>query len=216
MWNSLGGTVDRALRDDTWHGAAVRVLTVQRVYDAEPADVWHAVTTRERVSRWLGPTDGDFRLGGRFQVQGNAGGEVLRCQEPELLEVTWEFGGQTSWVVVTLTGEDGGTRLRLEHGAAPNETWDQFGPGAVGIGWEMALGGLRMNLAAPDADPGEPDFRHPAYADFVRRAGAAWAEADAAAGTDPETARAAADRCVAAYTELPPEEGADEGEQARG
>lgn len=207
MWDSLGGDVARSIRDDTRDGVAVRVMVVERAYDAPAADVWHAVTTGERVSRWLGPVSGDLRLGGRFQIEGNAGGEVLRCEEPELLEVSWEFGGETSWVVVTLTGDGDGTRLRLEHAAAPNDTWTEFGPGAVGIGWELALGGLRMNLQDPGRDPGEPDWHHPAYAEFVRRAGAAWGEADVAAGAEPEQARAAAASCVAFYTQLPPEDG---------
>ena len=41
----------------------------------------------------------------------------------------------------------------------------------------------------------------------MRATGTAWAAADAAAGTDTEEANAAAERCIAAYTALPPEEG---------
>lgn len=205
MWGSLPGS-DRAVRTDTREGRTVRVVVLERSYDAPRAEVWAAVTSGDRLSRWLGPVSGDLRLGGRYQVEGNAGGEVLRCEEPALLEVTWEFGGAVSWVLVTLAEDDGGTRLRLEHAAEPDDTWGRFGPGAVGLGWELGLGGLAMNLADPGQPSGEPDYRLPAYAAFVRRAGAAWGEADAASGADVDEARAAAGRCVAAYTQLPPED----------
>ena len=31
----------------------------------------------ERIPRWFLPVSGDLRLGGRYQLEGNAGGEVL-------------------------------------------------------------------------------------------------------------------------------------------
>jgi len=37
-------------------------------------------------------------------------------------------------------------------------------------------------------------------ADYMRDSSAAWGEASIAAGTDPDEARAAAERCAAAYT----------------
>ena len=52
-----------------------------------------------------------------------------------------------------------------------------------------------------------PTTRTRATPPSCARSGTAWAEADAAAGTDPEQARAAAERCIAAYTALPPDEG---------
>jgi uncharacterized protein YndB with AHSA1/START domain len=207
MWASLG-EVDRRLHTGARDGQEVRVLVVEKRYDAPRPEVWHAVITAERIARWLAPVTGDLVLGGRYQVEGNAGGTVLRCEEPELLEITWEFGGGVTWVVVTLTEDGSGTRLRLEHTAPVDETVSaEFGPGAVGIGWEMGLGGLRLHLADPEAPRPDPDYTDPGYSAFVRASGTAWAEADAAAGTDPEEAKAAAERCIAAYTALPPDEG---------
>jgi uncharacterized protein YndB with AHSA1/START domain len=203
MWSRLG-TADRSLRTDTRDGQEVRVLVLEKRYDAPRDDVWHAVTTAERIARWLGPVSGDLELGGRYQIEGNAGGTVLRCTEPELLEVTWEYGEGVGWVLLTLAEDGPGTRLRLEHSATVDEeTWSRFGPGAVGIGWELAFGGLGLHLADPEFTPGEPDYTDPGYPAFVRGSGTAWAEADIAAGTDPEQARAAAERCFAAYTTLP-------------
>jgi len=210
MWNRLG-EADRSLRTDTRDGDEVWVLVVEKDYPAPVDQVWHAVTTGERISRWLGPVSGDLELGGRFQIEGNAGGTVLQCEAPRLLEVTWEFGGGLSWVQVTLTEAAEGTRLRLEHSASvDDDTRKQFGPGALGIGWELGLGGLGLHLADPTEPSGDPDYGDPGYPAYVRRVGAAWMEADIAAGTGPEEARVAAERCVAAYT-APPEAPAEDG-----
>jgi uncharacterized protein YndB with AHSA1/START domain len=209
MWTSLG-EAERSLRSDSREGTPVRVLQVEKTYDAARPDVWDAITAGERIARWLSPVTGDLALGGRFQIQGNAGGTVLRCEEPTLLEVTWEYGGNVSWVAVTLSDEEDGTRLRLEHTAPVDEALlQEFGPGAVGIGWEMGLGGLLLHLADPEWRSAEPDYTDPGYPVFVRSRGEAWAAADAAAGTEPEQARAAAERCIAAYT-APPEAPAED------
>lgn len=213
MWDALAD-VDRAVRSDVRDGQEARVLVVERDYDASPSELWNAVTTPERVSRWLGPVSGEFALGGRFQVEGNAGGTVLRCEEPELLEVTWEYGGEVSWVMLTLTAahsavpsappSGASTRLRLEHSAVVDQDrWNEFGPGAVGIGWELAMGGLGFHLTDPAFTPGQPDYAHPGYPVFVRDRATKWADADIAAGSDPAQATDAADRCFAAYTAMP-------------
>ena len=112
-------------------------------------------------------------------------------------------------MVVTLTEDGGGTLLRLEHTAPVDETVsDEFGPGAVGIGWEMALRGLPAASRRPGGAAARPRLHRPGLLRLRARARAtAWAEADAAAGTDPEQAKAAAERCIAAYTALPPDEG---------
>ncbi len=46
-----------------------------------------------------------------------------------------------SWIELRLTPvEDGGTRFELEHIAhVDDERWAEFGPGAVGVGWDTGL-----------------------------------------------------------------------------
>jgi hypothetical protein len=41
------------------------------------------------------PISGDYRVGGRFQFEGNAGGEILVREKPHLLRVTWVYGKVT-------------------------------------------------------------------------------------------------------------------------
>ena len=55
-------------------------------------DVWDALTNPERIGRWFLPISGDYRLGGRYQLEGNAGGEIVACERPNRLQVTWVYG----------------------------------------------------------------------------------------------------------------------------
>ena len=58
---------------------------LRRRYDAAIEDVWDAVTDPDRLKRWFLPISGDLRVGGTFQLEGNAGGEILSCEPPRLL-----------------------------------------------------------------------------------------------------------------------------------
>ena len=48
---------------------------------------------------------------------------------------------------------DEATVFELEHTAiVPEDVWDEYGPGAVGVGWDQGLLGLALHLrAAPSA-----------------------------------------------------------------
>ena len=182
-----------------------RTVTVSQSYDAPVEDVWDACTNPERIPRWFLPISGDLRPGGRYQLKGNASGTVERCDPPESFAATWEFGDQLSWIEVRLTARrEGGTRLVLEHIAHVNdEQWAEFGPGAVGVGWDMALVGLALHLSSGrSVDPqegmawaGSAEGR-----EFMTLSNQRWCYASIAAGTDQADARAAADRTIAAYT----------------
>ncbi len=182
-----------------------RVLTISQIYDTAAGDVWDAVTNPERIPRWFLPITGELRPGGRYQLEGNAGGTVERCDPPSSFAATWEFGGQVSWIEVRLTAvAEGRTQLELEHVARVDEDmWAQFGPGAVGIGWDGGLLGLALHLTTGrSGDPQEiaawsasPEGRL-----FYQLSSERWRDASIAAGTDEAAARAAADRATAFYT----------------
>ena len=95
-----------------------------------------------------------MHVGGRYQLEGNAGGEVVACEPPHRFRVTWVYGEVTSpeqiselEVRLTAAGEDS-TTLVLEHTAiVPDEMWEQFGPGAVGVGWDGGMLGLSLHLS---------------------------------------------------------------------
>ncbi|OWY61019.1 hypothetical protein B7486_66040, partial [cyanobacterium TDX16] len=125
------GAVERAVRTIDHPDGEQRAVVLRRTYDTDPADLWDALTTAERLPRWFLPVSGDLVVGGRYQLEGNAGGEVLVCDPPEHLAITWEMGDETSWVDVRLSPDGDGTRFELEHRAVVGgEHWEIFGPGA--------------------------------------------------------------------------------------
>lgn len=150
------------------------------------------------------PISGDLKIGGSYHLKGNAGGTVLTCDPPKNFTATWEYGGNISWIDVTVTSEGPDrARLVLEHIAqVDDDTWRQFGPGAVGIGWDSMLLGLAIHLDTGESiDPaaGQQWTTTEQGRRFLTLSGEQWYTANVASGTDPETARASADRCLRAY-----------------
>jgi len=198
------GAVVREVRSREHEGRPARVVVAARSYDTTIEDLWDALTSAERIPRWFLPVSGDLRLGGRYQFEGNAGGEITRCEPPRLLSLTWEYGGGISWLTVTLSGHPaGGTQLELEHTAhIEGDLWDRFGPGAVGGGWDLALMGWARYLAsgtAVDRREAEAWSASDDGKDFMRRSSQQWCEASIKAGTPEAAARAAAGRTTAFY-----------------
>jgi uncharacterized protein YndB with AHSA1/START domain len=189
-------------------GKPARAVIASRLYSTDPGDLWDALTNAERIPRWFAPVSGDLRLGGRYQVEGNAGGTITRCDAPEALDMTWEFGGNISWVTLRLTLEGAGTRLTLEHVAladdAGKEHWAKFGPGAVGVGWDLSFLGLGLHLAggrvADIRQAGLEWMGSEQGKVFMRACAEAWGAAHIASGEDADTANAMAERTAAAYT----------------
>lgn len=184
-----------------------RQRTVQRISQSYPTtvdDLWDACTRADRLARWFAPVGGDLRLGGRYQVEGNASGEVVACEPPQSFTVTWEVAGDTSHVSVYVAPEKDGARFTLEHihtGDVDSEFWRQFGPGATGVGWDLALLGLSMHLLSGQDRPEDPEaFVQTAPArTFVRVVSRRWGEASAHAGTPEAEAAAAASRTAAFF-----------------
>lgn len=207
MKNVFGAELRRVENRDHLGKPAI-VATAVRTYDTSVEDLWEAITTPERIARWFARVDGELKLGGRYQVQGNASGTITRCDPPQAFDVTWEFGGATSWLQVRLTPEGDKARLTLEHIAPRDgigeEHLKKFGPAAVGIGWDLALKGLELHLAdrARTLDDAWKDAwsKSDEGKSFMRASGEAWGAAHAESGEDPTEARAKADRTIAFYT----------------
>ena len=88
--------VQREVGEGRIAAGEARTIRLQRDYDAPIEDVWDALTNPERIGRWFLPISGDYRLGGRYQFEGNAGGEILACERPNRLKVTWAYGEPTN------------------------------------------------------------------------------------------------------------------------
>jgi len=196
--------VKRTLGTRTIDTGEAHVITISQSYDTDQDDLWDAVTNIERIPRWFLPISGDLTVGGAYQLEGQAGGTILTCDPPKNFTATWEYGGNVSWIEVSVSS-DGPDRARLvlEHITDVDDAiWREFGPGGVGMGWDSMLLGLALHLATGESvDPsfgqqwlGTEDGRR-----FLALSGEQWYAANVALGVDRAAARALADRCLKAY-----------------
>ena len=192
-------------------GVGHRVL-LRRDYDAPIEDVWDALTDPERIGRWFLPISGDYRVGGRYQLEGNAGGEILDCDQPNRVRVSWVMGemadaGPASEVEIRLTPAGAGsTTVVLEHVAiVPDEFWDQFGPGAVGVGWDGGVLGFSLHLRGGSVDDPIAWQMSDEGREFFAQSSAAWGVAYEASGADPDAVKKAVANTTAFYAPDPQE-----------
>lgn len=162
-------------------GEGIGVL-VRRDYDAPIADCWRALAEPDRLKRWFLPVSGELRVGGTFQLEGNAGGEILRCEPPRLLRVTW--GGETSVVELRLAPNgDKATTLELDHTVPIEMAGSGAGSLFVGPGWDGALLALGLYLDGEiSADPAAA-AHSPEAQEFSRQSVHAWVAAIEVSGT---------------------------------
>jgi uncharacterized protein YndB with AHSA1/START domain len=182
--------------------AAGEAFTVKlrRRYDSPIEDVWSAFTEPDRLRRWFLPVTGDLRVGGTFDLEGNASGEILHCEPPHRLRVTWVYGDRTAdEVELRLTGSEDGTTVELEHASVTRMVEvegrmvdvilndSETGIWGLGTGWEMGLIGLGRFLrgelsegpAAESFDESSPELLQ-----LADRCGRAWAAAVATSTKD--------------------------------
>ncbi|MFD5572548.1 SRPBCC family protein [Streptomyces cadmiisoli] len=198
-------SVSRQVGKRVFKAGEARVVTVSQSYAAPLDDVWDACTNPERLPRWFLPVTGELRPGGHYRLEGNASGTIERCDPPKGFFVTWEYGGEVSWIELRLTAEtEERTRFELEHIAhVDDERWAQFGPGAVGVGWDLAVMGLARHLSSgAPVDPAEAMAWSESEEGrrFITASSEQWGAASVAGGEDETAARAAADRTTAFYT----------------
>ena len=196
-------SVERSVSLLEREGRPASGVTLARTYAVSVDDLWDAITNSDRIPLWFQPVSGNLVVGGRYQIEGNADGTITACKPPSHFTLTWEFGGDISWVAVHLT--DAGhrsARLTLTHTALISEHWDKFGPSAAGAGWELGSLGLAFHLAQP-AQPKPDEVAFATSSDgksFITGSCEKWGRADVIAGTAPEVATAAARRTAAFYT----------------
>ncbi len=184
------GAISREVsRQQTESGETVAV-TLQRRYPADQADVWQAITDPDRVRRWFLPLTGDLREGGNFQLEGHAGGDIMTCEPPRHLMVT--FGGETSIVDVLLSGDGQQTLLKLTHSVPIELAGSGAGALYVGPGWDGALLGIALYLAGEAVGDPVAAANSPEVQDFNVSSIKEWVAAIEASGTADADAIAAA------------------------
>jgi uncharacterized protein YndB with AHSA1/START domain len=204
-FSSAINTVQRRVGGRVLESGQARTVSLSRTFNSPVADVWDACTNPERIPRWFLPVSGELRLGGRYQLEGQAGGTIEACDPPNGFRATWEYGGDVSWIELRLSAESADrTRFELEHIAHVEAArWLEYGPGAVGVGWDLLLAGLDVHLrTAEPLDPAEVAAwsASPEGKQFISLSSQRWGEASVAAGTETAEAQAAAERTTAFYT----------------
>ncbi|MGW6132299.1 SRPBCC family protein [Cellulomonas sp. NPDC055163] len=125
----------------------------ERTLAAPPEEVWTALTDPERVARWLGRLSGDLRVGGAYALDmgddGSSGasderatGEVLACEPPTRVLLTWSFPGEDpSEVEARVEPRGGGSVLHVEH-----RRLSRGAARGYGAGWHAFLDHLGLLL----------------------------------------------------------------------
>ena len=176
----IGAITREVVKQQTDSGEIVAV-TLQRHYPADVADVWEAITDPDRVRRWLVPLSGDLREGGNYQLEGHAGGDILSCEPPRHLVVT--FGGESSIVDVVLSGDQDQTLLQLTHSVPIELAGSGAGALYVGPGWDSALMGVARHLAGEVTGDPVAAANSPEVQDFHVSSIGEWVAVVEASGT---------------------------------
>ena len=103
-------------------------LRVERIIPATPERVWRAFTSAAELAAWMWPerwetvSEVDLRVGGRFRIASAVSGmavvgEYLSLDEPHGLVQTWQWEGEPTETLVTITLDavPGGTALTIVH-----------------------------------------------------------------------------------------------------
>ncbi|TDU87797.1 activator of Hsp90 ATPase-like protein [Kribbella voronezhensis] len=175
-------------------GEEVRV-TLRRTYQAEVEDVWDALTDPDRIRRWFMPITGELKVGGSFQLEGNAGGEILECEPPDRFKVS--FGGPASLVEIRLSpgAGDDTTELQMDH-SVPADFGGPSGALYVGPGWDGALLGVALYVEGKLKETDDPQqmANSPEVIEFNKASIREWVKVLRDSGlVTPEELRAAAE-----------------------
>ncbi len=202
------GLITREIIVGEREGRKTYAMVSESIYKTNLGDLWEAVTVKERLARWFAPIEGDLRLGGRYRVENNASGTITHCDEERGFQLTWEFADDVSWVKTELSSlEPERSKLRLEHLAlAEGEHFRIYGPGATGVGWDLALVALGAHLRTGQKISENALLPTPEGKEFIVLSAKAWAQATALAGFDREWSYAAAKKTEKFFTGEEPHE----------
>lgn len=125
-----------------------RTLVIERELPYPPDKIWRALTEGQLIEQWLMKNDFEPVVGRRFNLRstpvpnwdGVIGGEVLVVEPHVRLSFSWSTMGMESVVTWTLTPNEGGTLLRMEHSGFPSEESASY-KGAK-YGWTNFMGNL--------------------------------------------------------------------------
>jgi uncharacterized protein YndB with AHSA1/START domain len=174
----------------------VVVVTVTRRLDAAVEAVWAVLTEPEHVRRWFLPVTGELRTGGTYQLEGNTSGDILTCEPPAHLVVT--FGGASSVVDLRLSADGRQTLLSFDHSVPVEMAGSSAGALYVGPGWDGAVTSLSRYLDGELTEDPVAAADSPESQAFSVASIAAWATIVEASGTTDADAIATARKAALA------------------
>lgn len=194
--------IERDVRLSEKDGKPVASVQLTRHFDVNRRALWHAVTSKKEIAKWFSTVTGDLKPGGAYAIEGNAHGVIEACEPLAHVALTWEFGGDVSWIDLRADIKSRtGVVFSLNHTSMLSPHWDQYGAGATGVGWELSFLSLFLYLMYPDeakideeAFVASDEGKH-----LVSTSSQGWAEASILAGTETEAAYAAAERTTSFY-----------------
>jgi uncharacterized protein YndB with AHSA1/START domain len=132
-------------------GDAKRAV-LRRRFDATIDRVWAACTDRDLLAQWFAGVSGELKVGGSLTFEVGAPytltAQVLQCEPPHRLVITWAYPGRVvDEVELRLAADGDDTVLELEHRSSDNSDW-WIGAGS---GWEYAF--VRLSVLLQGNDP---------------------------------------------------------------
>lgn len=134
------------------------VLHYERVIAQPPERVWAAITDSAFTKNWLGETEAELRVGGKFIIRFvNYGGGVMtgviqKIEIGRLIEYSWSetYGLPVSLVRWTVTPDGSGARLTLTHTLPPGHKPEDVI--SFGGGWHGFLDALDYAARGEDGN----------------------------------------------------------------
>ncbi|MHB2029730.1 MAG: SRPBCC domain-containing protein [Acidimicrobiales bacterium] len=138
--------------EGTLHSAGgVGVVRMKGRYATDIEDLWSAITDPQRLVRWYGKVEGDFRVGGEFTEyvsgsQNEGRGRIEVCDPPRKLRVSRTTDdGPKRYSTAELVADGDLTILTIEVHGMPLEDLYAFGGG-----WQLHVEDLATYLAGHD------------------------------------------------------------------
>lgn len=148
---------------------ARRVVTLEREFRTDPADLWQAITDPERASRWLASLTvqgDDVTIG--FDGSSRSG-KILECEAPHRLRVVLQPDtADRSFLAVTLEPTNAGTKLVMQQDGLP-PIWAAL----FSAGWQHHAERLDAAIGGPATETPFPELL-PVYREAEAAAVAGW------------------------------------------
>ena len=146
-------------------------LRFDRVVPASPAATWSALVDPSMLKEWLAEAEFDASVGGAVRLvwpgQGEMRGTVQVCEEPSLIEYTWDESDGSSLVRFEISPRgDDESSMRFIHSGTTKE-----GASGFGAGWQSHIEALDVVLAGGKSTQDQRNERyeelHPSYLEAV-------------------------------------------------